>query len=370
MSHTTEKNFVKCLNNEGYEASLDQGREYRFIPDEEAARHNQLRIVDESGEDYLYPGSYFSQGTAKRKGPTLWKVRCMDNYFPGMWQRWYKNQCVALGWPPAGGYTLLGESIDKSWSYTRNRLLEIQDGDFVAVLLSGNRIGRIGQVVGLAIDDDDWSPFVEPGYGLEHGELGRRILLRWDLTVGPDRHDYVVNLPTGFWSSPPRRAISRELSVSIDQLKGEMADPSNWSSLLLRFPYERALSDYIACFPARLEDGLLPHPNTSFREHVFTDRSRADILLVDADGVPVVVECKQSSPSIEDVAQVRHYMEKATEEIGRRSRGILVHGGATKIREDVVKAAHGDPAVEIVNYVLDVTFKPSASQTLRVTHRQ
>ena len=54
-------NFVVCLHNAGYEASLDRGARYRLLPDEEAARHHQVRIVDESGEDYLYPESCFSR---------------------------------------------------------------------------------------------------------------------------------------------------------------------------------------------------------------------------------------------------------------------------------------------------------------------
>ena len=54
-------NFVVCLRNAGYEASLDRGARYRRLPDEEAARHHQVRIVDESGEDYLYPESCFAK---------------------------------------------------------------------------------------------------------------------------------------------------------------------------------------------------------------------------------------------------------------------------------------------------------------------
>ena len=53
--------FVICRRNAGYEASLDRGVRYRLLPDEEAARHHQVRIVDESGEDYLYPESCFSR---------------------------------------------------------------------------------------------------------------------------------------------------------------------------------------------------------------------------------------------------------------------------------------------------------------------
>ena len=53
-------NFVVCTRNAGYEASLDRGKHYRLLPDADAARHHQLRIIDESGEDYLYPKSCFS----------------------------------------------------------------------------------------------------------------------------------------------------------------------------------------------------------------------------------------------------------------------------------------------------------------------
>ena len=51
--------FVVCINNSGYPASLDLHKIYRVLPDEEAAREGDLRVVDESGEDYLYHRSQF-----------------------------------------------------------------------------------------------------------------------------------------------------------------------------------------------------------------------------------------------------------------------------------------------------------------------
>ncbi len=51
--------FALCLNNEGYPASLEVGKLYRVIPDEEAAGHGYLRIVDESGEDYAFTADRF-----------------------------------------------------------------------------------------------------------------------------------------------------------------------------------------------------------------------------------------------------------------------------------------------------------------------
>ena len=56
----TSSTLVVCVRNAGYEASLDCGKRYRLLPDAEAAGHRQVRIIDESGEDYLYPESCFS----------------------------------------------------------------------------------------------------------------------------------------------------------------------------------------------------------------------------------------------------------------------------------------------------------------------
>jgi len=53
-------NFLLCVDNKGYEASLEIRKLYEKIPDKEAERHNQVRIVDESGEDNLYPSIFFA----------------------------------------------------------------------------------------------------------------------------------------------------------------------------------------------------------------------------------------------------------------------------------------------------------------------
>lgn len=55
----TETQFVVCVKNKGYSASLELRKLYQAISDERAAKLHQLRIVDESGEDYLYPEGYF-----------------------------------------------------------------------------------------------------------------------------------------------------------------------------------------------------------------------------------------------------------------------------------------------------------------------
>jgi hypothetical protein len=53
------RRLVICLDNSGYEVSLERRKIYVAIPDAEAARHGRIRVVDESGEDYLYPEERF-----------------------------------------------------------------------------------------------------------------------------------------------------------------------------------------------------------------------------------------------------------------------------------------------------------------------
>jgi hypothetical protein len=53
------KPFALCVDNAEYEVSLVLGKIYRILPDSKAARDDLIRIVDESGEDYLYHKSHF-----------------------------------------------------------------------------------------------------------------------------------------------------------------------------------------------------------------------------------------------------------------------------------------------------------------------
>ncbi len=56
---TQTKPFALCIDNTDYQASLIPGKVYRILPDPRAAKDDLVRIVDESGEDYLYPKGYF-----------------------------------------------------------------------------------------------------------------------------------------------------------------------------------------------------------------------------------------------------------------------------------------------------------------------
>jgi hypothetical protein len=51
--------FAVCLNNEGYKASLEVGKIYRVIVDEEGSANGLIRIIDESGEDYAFSANRF-----------------------------------------------------------------------------------------------------------------------------------------------------------------------------------------------------------------------------------------------------------------------------------------------------------------------
>jgi hypothetical protein len=51
--------FVICIDNTEYPAALEVRKIYQVIPDEQASVHHLLRIIDESGEDYLYPEALF-----------------------------------------------------------------------------------------------------------------------------------------------------------------------------------------------------------------------------------------------------------------------------------------------------------------------
>ena len=59
MSKPVSRQLVVCVNNEGYPASLEKRKIYVALRDVAADKQNLLRIIDESGEDYLYPRMFF-----------------------------------------------------------------------------------------------------------------------------------------------------------------------------------------------------------------------------------------------------------------------------------------------------------------------
>jgi len=55
----TNSRLCVCVKNTEYEASLELRKIYELVDDKEASDHRQIRIIDESGEDYLYPEDFF-----------------------------------------------------------------------------------------------------------------------------------------------------------------------------------------------------------------------------------------------------------------------------------------------------------------------
>jgi hypothetical protein len=59
MAKTQAKQLVVCVDNEGYAASLEKRKIYVALRDAAAEKHDMLRVIDESGEGYLYPKALF-----------------------------------------------------------------------------------------------------------------------------------------------------------------------------------------------------------------------------------------------------------------------------------------------------------------------
>jgi hypothetical protein len=55
----TGRQFAVCIRNEEYEESLELRKIYEVLDDPKAAKYNMLRVIDEEGEDYLYPRDWF-----------------------------------------------------------------------------------------------------------------------------------------------------------------------------------------------------------------------------------------------------------------------------------------------------------------------
>lgn len=288
-----------------------------------------------------------------------WKFFCMENEYPGLWKRWYQNQCVAVGCPPGWGFQLDGgKRTPQRWTIARKVLRDISIGDQIVVQLRHHKVGRIGQVVEKRIEDAQWNPLVPPNSEEKFGEMGRRVLVRWKMTIGPDNPDVIVRLPENvrLRGASVRRAISELDEAQFRRIEAAVREDENWTNLGKRFKSEASLSDYIATNPHMLEDGMQPYPYAKVREKAFVDRSRLDVLLMDRDNLPVVVECKQGSPAAKDVEQLKRYVKRLRRETQKNVRGILVHGGSQKLQSEVRAAAFGSTRIEIVQYRLEVQF--------------
>ena len=70
---TRETSFAVCIENRGAE-DLDVRKIYRVLPDKTAAATGYVRVIDESGEDYLYPADYFVPVELPQKAKRAWTV--------------------------------------------------------------------------------------------------------------------------------------------------------------------------------------------------------------------------------------------------------------------------------------------------------
>ena len=70
----TKRRFVVCVKNDGYPVSLEPQKIYTAVSDAEASKHQLVRVVDESGEDYLYPAITFCRSPlpSRCKKLSLW----------------------------------------------------------------------------------------------------------------------------------------------------------------------------------------------------------------------------------------------------------------------------------------------------------
>jgi hypothetical protein len=67
MGTRSKRRYVVCLSNEGYAASLEVRKLYVRVADPHSERHGMVRVVDESGQDYLYPQRYFAEVSLSSK---------------------------------------------------------------------------------------------------------------------------------------------------------------------------------------------------------------------------------------------------------------------------------------------------------------
>ena len=67
MARASRTRFAVCIDNSGYPASLELHKIYRVLPDKEAEEDGDIRIVDESGEDYLFEADRFCPCTCRRR---------------------------------------------------------------------------------------------------------------------------------------------------------------------------------------------------------------------------------------------------------------------------------------------------------------
>lgn len=286
--------------------------------------------------------------------PRHWIVICPEpSVRGGVWRRWYRENCVAVGWgPPIWSYEGGGE-ITPGWRFVRNRLMEIEPGDKVIPFLLKWRIGPIGTVREMAVADSDWNPTVKGGDYGEEPELGRRILVTWEVNGMPPE-GMVATVPAGQrpgGRAPLARHTIEELpDEQFENLRSVLAAKENWSELgtlparnesdgetgesevpppppppAALSLLERDLQKFLSRNLDTIERGLRPDPSYQLEEYTI-DVGRIDLLCKDARDNWVVVELKADWAGDDAVGQILGYMSWVRENLpnGANVRGILV----------------------------------------------
>jgi hypothetical protein len=166
--------------------------------------------------------------------PSYWIVICPEPHVRGgLWARWYRENCVAVGWPPSH-WSLDGDgpTPNPGWTHVRNRLKEVRRGDKVIPFLLKWRIGPVGTVREVRVADAEWTPTVEEGtYSKNPGqpELGRRILVTWERTeMPPDGRYALVPADQRRSHALARRTIEQLSAETFQRLCSVLSNRSNW----------------------------------------------------------------------------------------------------------------------------------------------
>ena len=176
----------------------------------------------------------------------------------------------------------------------------------------------------------------------------------------------MVRLPNEarFTGAKLRLTMCKLDAAKFRRVESAMEDDDNWESILPQFDAERSLSDFIAASPHKLEDGLVPYPaSAKAREMVFKDHTRLDVLLLDHDQNPVVVECKQGTPRVDDIRQLRGYMRNAGNcvvcTVARASGASWFTAARGTCRRRSGGEDSRKPQVELVQHSVNVAFARS-----------
>ena len=306
-----------------------------------------------------------------------WIVICPERQTKGgLWRRWYREKCVAIGWPPSS-YHPDGPTDSAGWRWARECLRKMQPGDTVIPYLQQWRVGPVGVIRTVHLADDEWKPTVSQGtYTLnpDEPELGRRIEVEWQ-TQG---------MPSGGQGAliPPERRLRRPDAIyTVEELKPErhaqlvalLGDSANWVAVgdddspipdpvpsegeapqlkILEETLQKALGRNLAL----IEAGLVVHAEYPLQEFM-TDVGRIDLLCVDKDKRLVVIELKAGLADDRAVGQIARYMGWVKQNLpeGPRSRGVLICLDATP---GARAALHVIPNLQIMRYQLACTVEP------------